>query len=67
MDKQTACTAKDIPPLCPVCGRELYSRERIAGGWNCKCGEFIPEGTEVSPFSGSSGRLTGEHHKRIKG
>lgn len=28
--------------LCPFCGNEL--KEKIPGGWNCLCGEFVPEG-----------------------
>lgn len=52
--------------LCPLCGRELTEKERSEGGWLCRCGEFIPEGTQVSSFTGSSDRLTGEHHKRLK-
>lgn len=28
--------------LCPFCGNEL--KEKSAGGWNCQCGEFVPDG-----------------------
>ncbi len=56
--------------LCPLCGRELTEKERAMDtstrGWLCRCGEFIPEGTQISSFTGSSDRLTGEHHKRLK-
>lgn len=57
--------------LCPLCGRELTEKERVKDssstkGWFCRCGEFIPEGTQISSFTGSSDRLTGEHHKRLK-
>ncbi|MCX7793546.1 MAG: hypothetical protein N2257_03950 [Thermodesulfovibrionales bacterium] len=52
--------------LCPLCGRELGQEERSQNGWLCKCGEFIPEGTQVSSFTGSSDRLRGELHKRIR-
>ena len=64
--EKTSVTRDDIQPLCPVYGRELdKAKAADGGGWNCKCGEFIPEGTQVSPFSGSSDRLTGKYHKRI--
>ena len=43
----------NILPLCPVCGRELDSTvKKIKGGWNCKCGEFIPENLVINPFEG---------------
>ena len=38
--------------LCPLCGRELDDAQRADGGWECRCGEFIPEGTAFSPFEG---------------
>ncbi|MEJ2323879.1 MAG: hypothetical protein P8Y77_03650 [Nitrospirota bacterium] len=38
--------------LCPLCGRELGESERVEGGWECRCGEFIPEGAAFSPFEG---------------
>lgn len=28
--------------LCPFCGHEL--KEKVEGGWNCRCGEFVPQG-----------------------
>lgn len=40
--------------LCPVCGGTLTDKEKIKGGWNCKCGEFVPEGMEVNPYKGVS-------------
>lgn len=53
--------------LCPLCGRELTEDGRSSkGGWLCRCGEFIPEGTQINSFTGSSDRLTGEHHKRLR-
>lgn len=30
--------------MCPMCGRELEDSEKKEGGWDCRCGEFIPEG-----------------------
>jgi hypothetical protein len=53
--------------LCPLCGRELTDEQRTHNGWLSRCGEFIPEGTAINSFTGSSDRLTGEHHKRIGG
>jgi len=41
-----------ISPLCPVCGRELDYTKMTEGGWNCKCGEFIPESLVINPFEG---------------
>ncbi len=35
--------------LCPICGRELQDSSFAAGGWMCKCGEFVPEGLHSSP------------------
>lgn len=32
---------------CPVCGRELEEEDKKEGGWDCLCGEFIPEGIVV--------------------
>ncbi|GAB4406378.1 MAG: hypothetical protein OHK0032_01350 [Thermodesulfovibrionales bacterium] len=69
MKKQVVNTHPNLPlPLCPVCGKELdNTTERVSGGWSCKCGEFIPRGTAIDPFTGSSGRLSGDLHRRIKG
>jgi len=41
-----------VLPLCPVCGRELDSAGAVSGGWNCKCGEFVPERLIINPFEG---------------
>lgn len=42
-----------MPPLCPVCGRELDKAGiNIQGGWDCRCGEFIPKGLAIDPFEG---------------
>lgn len=42
-----------VLPLCPVCGRELdNSVERVNNGWDCRCGEFIPENLVINPFEG---------------
>ncbi len=42
--------------LCPACGAALTEEERIAGGWDCKCGDFIPEGLAINPSTGCSCR-----------
>ncbi|MBI4824251.1 MAG: hypothetical protein HY805_08495 [Nitrospirae bacterium] len=39
-------------PLCPLCGRELPLEAFKAGGWLCKCGEFIPMRLVIDPFEG---------------
>lgn len=41
---------------CPVCGRELH-RAEAAGtgegrGWQCRCGEFVPETLALSSVEG---------------
>jgi len=40
--------------LCPACGNVLTDKEHIEGGWNCTCGEFIPEGLAIKPREGLS-------------
>ncbi|MDP3259371.1 MAG: hypothetical protein Q8M34_02120 [Thermodesulfovibrionales bacterium] len=51
--EKTSVTMDDIKPLCPVCGRELDAAKAAAGGgWNCKCGEFIPSRLSINPFEG---------------
>jgi hypothetical protein len=40
--------------LCPACGAVLTGQERTDDGWNCKCGEFIPERLAVNPYKGLS-------------
>lgn len=51
--EKTSVTMDDIQPLCPVCGRELdKAKAADGGGWNCKCGEFIPEKLTINPFEG---------------
>jgi hypothetical protein len=37
---------------CPLCGRELVDDERTAGGWECRCGEFVPDGLSLNSFQG---------------
>ncbi|MCE5311931.1 MAG: hypothetical protein LLF86_02125 [Nitrospiraceae bacterium] len=49
------------PLLCPICGMELTEKERTEGGWNCKCGEFIPDGMVIDPKEGLSNQ-----HKQNK-
>jgi hypothetical protein len=43
--------------ICPACGAALAEQERInrdGGGWNCKCGDFIPENMAINPYKGIS-------------
>ncbi len=56
-------TGKDetLEFLCPACGATLTRAERIEKGWNCKCGEFIPESLAVNPYKGISNQ-----HKQNK-
>ncbi len=54
----------DINPtefLCPACGAVLAEKERTDEGWNCKCGEFIPESLAINPREGLSNQ-----HKQNK-
>lgn len=37
---------------CPLCGRELDEAQRAKGGWNCRCGEFVPEALALDSFQG---------------
>ncbi len=42
-----------VPPLCPLCGRELPEDGYKEGsGWQCRCGEFVPESLAVTAFEG---------------
>ena len=34
--------------ICPACGAVLTEQERVEGGWNCKCGDFIPESMAIN-------------------
>lgn len=58
----------EVSPLCPVCGRELEAAGAVSvGGWNCKCGEFIPEELIINPFEGCTHGLNcncGRERKR---
>jgi hypothetical protein len=38
--------------LCPLCGRELKEARAVDGGWECRCGEFVPERLALNPFEG---------------
>ena len=50
---------------CPVCGRELTEEEHLKkGGWECNCGEFIPEGLAVNSFLGSTDRINPHYDKK---
>lgn len=33
--------------LCPFCEKQLENKAQ--GGWDCKCGEFVPSGFEKVP------------------
>ena len=37
---------------CPVCGRELGEDVRSDGGWECRCGEFVPESLALNSVEG---------------
>ncbi len=51
--KKTSEQTEEPATLCPLCGRELEKDEINAkGGWDCKCGEFIPKSLAVNPFEG---------------
>jgi tRNA(Ile2) C34 agmatinyltransferase TiaS len=45
---------KNTEYLCPACGAVLTEEGRTEGGWNCKCGDFIPEAMAVNPYKGIS-------------
>ncbi len=40
--------------LCPTCGAVLTEGQRKNDGWNCACGEFIPEALAINPREGVS-------------
>ncbi|MDH4101138.1 MAG: hypothetical protein OEV28_11275 [Nitrospirota bacterium] len=33
--------------LCPFCEKQLENK--VKGGWECKCGEYVPAGYEKTP------------------
>ncbi len=37
---------------CPVCGRELGRPEQMEGGYECRCGEFVPKGLALNSKEG---------------
>ncbi len=48
---------KEMDPLtgimhCPVCGRELGKDDLVAKGWQCRCGELVPEGMALNSVEG---------------
>ncbi len=45
---------RQVELLCPACGAVLTEDERTDNGWNCKCGEFIPEGLAINSYTGLS-------------
>ncbi len=59
--------SEEAPVHCPVCGRELTSKQRKEGGWKCSCGEFIPEGLGVNSFMGSTDRIRPHYDKKRTG
>jgi hypothetical protein len=52
MDNKDALKPNEF--LCPTCGAILTDEERTENGWNCKCGEFIPEKLAVNSYEGLS-------------
>lgn len=40
--------------ICPACGSILTEDERAEGGWNCHCGDFIPDSMVINPYRGLS-------------
>jgi hypothetical protein len=47
-------TDKTAEFLCPACGGVLSEEQRTKDGWNCKCGEFVPESLAINPYRGIS-------------
>ena len=45
--------------ICPACGALLTDEKRVEGGWNCKCGDFIPQNMAINPYKG----LSDKHRK----
>jgi len=52
MDIVEKLYARGNKPLCPLCGRELESKDYTDGGWDCRCGEFVPKKLVINPFEG---------------
>jgi len=48
--------------ICPACGAVLTEQELTEGGWNCKCGDFIPESMAINPYKG----LSNQHKQNTK-
>ncbi|MDA8091839.1 MAG: hypothetical protein M0Z61_16665 [Nitrospiraceae bacterium] len=56
-----------VLPLCPVCGRELKPDLLGTDGYECACGETIPERLALEPFEGCTHGLNcncGRERKR---
>lgn len=53
---------QDLEYLCPACGSELKEGDKVEGGWNCKCGEFIPKEIAINPYKG----LSNQHKQSMK-
>jgi hypothetical protein len=47
-------SGEDTEFICPACGAVLTEQERTECGWNCKCGDFIPESMAINPYKGIS-------------
>jgi hypothetical protein len=47
-------SGEKIELICPACGAVLSEQERTVDGWNCKCGDFIPESMAINPYKGIS-------------
>lgn len=59
--------SEESPVHCPVCGRELTEKQRKKNGWECNCGEFIPEGLGIDSFMGSTDRIRPHYDKKRTG
>jgi len=46
------------PGICPACKNVPIWRRRY-GGWECRCGHFVPDDKPYSPWGKSWGRKEG--------
>jgi len=42
--------------ICPFCETELLPEEIKGGGWQCECGEFVPEKLAVDTTRSKCGK-----------